>query len=749
MNDQTPRTEARAPHEASDIGRTQARNLDMFLAAQDAETPLTQYFQILLRRRWIVLATIVAALAVALFISMTTIRLYRSTASLEIAREASKIVDVKGVEPSSSVGNQEFYQTQYGLLKSRSLAEQVVRNLRLDDNDTFLYGYTGGSAADAAPGDRASQRQALQRRAIGLLQSHLTVAPVRNSSLVSVSFDSPDPELSKRVANSIAENFIASNLARRFDASAYARKFLEDRLAQVRAKLEESERSLVAYATRERLINVDEATVNADGQTTGNSRSLAAADLSALNAALVTAKAERIAAEARYAQTRNGGGQALSESFSDPAISSLRSLRSQLFAEYSKNLARFKPDYPSMIAQKQQIDEIDRQIVSQSGGIARSMRSEYQAAAERENALQSRVNGLKDSVLDNRARSIQYNIFQRDADTNRTLYDGLLQRYKEIGIAGGVGTNNVSIVDKAEAPRAPFTPRTMLNLLLGLLAGTVLGGLLAFLIEQLDESIVAPHDLEQKLGIPLLSSVPLVGEGEKPLDLLEDRKSPLSEAYLSIQTALRFSTNHGAPKSLLITSARASEGKSTTSVSIARNFASLGRKVALVDGDMRNPSLHRLLGLPNKQGLSDALAGADTPEKLMNATPYAGMSVMTAGPLPPNPAELLAGTRLAEVVQELLKTVDHVVIDGPPVMGLADAPLIATATEGTVFVIAAKETRAKAARISLRRLADTHAHIAGAVLTKFDVRQVGYDYAYSYEYGGGGQKKGLARLLSR
>jgi polysaccharide biosynthesis transport protein len=749
MNDQTTRLETRAPAGAEDSDRSKARNLDMFLASQDSETPLTQYFQILVRRRWIVLATIAAALALALFLSMTTTRLYRATATLEIAREASKVVDVKGVEPSSTVGNQEFYQTQYGLLKSRSLAEQVVRNLRLDDNDGFLYGYSGGSAPDASTADRATRRQALQRRATSLVQSHLLISPVRNSGLVAVSFDSPDPELSKRVANSIAENFIAANLARRFDASAYARRFLEERLAQTRAKLEESERSLVAYATRERLINVDEAAVNSDGQTSGAPRSLAAADLSALNTALVTAKSERIAAEARYGQARGSGGTSTTETFSDPAISALRSLRSQLYADYSKNLAKFKPDYPAMVAQKQQIDEIDRQISSQSGGIARSLRSEYLAAAERENALQARVNGLKDSVLDNRARSIQYNIYQRDADTNRTLYDGLLQRYKEIGIAGGVGTNNVSVVDKAEAPRAPFTPRTMFNLLLGLLAGTVLGGLLAFLIEQLDESIVAPHDLEQKLGIPLLGSVPLVGEGEKPLDLLEDRKSPLSEAYLSIQTALRFSTSHGAPRSLLVTSARAAEGKSTTSVSIARNFASLGRTVVLVDGDMRNPSLHRLMGLSNKQGLSDALAGANEPVKLMNATPYKGMSVITAGPLPPNPAELLAGTRLAEFVTELLKSVDHVVIDGPPVMGLADAPLIATAIEGTVFVIAAKETRAKAARIALRRLADTHAHIAGAVLTKFDVRQVGYDYAYSYEYGAAGPKKGLAKLLSR
>lgn len=747
MNDQATGMDTR-PAIASDKGaRLNASTLDQFLASQDAETPLTQYIGILLRRRWLVLGMILAGLAVGLFLAMTTTPLYRATATVEIAREASKVVDLKGVEPSSSGNNQEFYQTQYGLLKSRSLAEQVVRNLRLDDNDGFLYGYSGGAPADQNGADRAAIRKKLQSRAASIVQKHLTITPVRNSGLVSVSFDSPDPEISKKVANAIVENFISANLARRFDASAYARQFLEERLAQVRAKLEESERSLVAYATRERLVNVDEATAGTNGQSIGQTRSLAAADLGALNTELATARAERISAEARFTQARSGGGTT-TEALADPAVTALRSLRAQLFAEYSKGLAKFKPDYPTMVAQKQQIDEIDRQITGQSSGIARSVRGTYLAAVEREKALETKVNGLKDNVLDQRSRSIQYNIFQRDADTNRTLYDGLLQRYKEVGIAGGVGTNNVSIVDKAEAPRAPFTPRTMLNLLLGLLAGSLLGGLLAFLIEQLDESIVAPHDLEQKLGIPLLGSVPIVGEGEKPLELLDDRKSALSEAYLSIQTALRFSTSHGAPKSILVTSARASEGKSTTAVSIARNFATLGRKIILIDGDMRNPSLHRLLGLSNKQGLSDALAGANDIARLMQPSGYDNLTVVTAGPLPPNPAELLAGTRLADFVTELLKTFDHVVIDGPPVMGLADAPLIATAIEGTIFVIAAKETRAKAARISLRRLSDTHAHISGAVLTKFDARQVGYDYAYSYEYGGT-KKTGLAKLLSR
>lgn len=747
MNAQTISADATAPNPAGQARSVDDRALAAFIEETDRESPLTQYVQILLRRRWIVLAGVVLGLLAALYMTLTTTRLYRSTATVEILREATKIVDIKGAEPASNVGSLEFYQTQYGLLRSRALAEAVVRKLRLDDNETLLYGYGGGAPDAATEADRGAQRKQMLERATAIVKNNLTIDPTRNSSLVAVSFDSPDPELSRRVANSVVETFIESNLARRFDASAYARKFLEERLAQVRTRLEESERALVAYASRERIINLDAPSQSSDGQTRTQGQSLTATDLEALNTALATAKADRITAEARFAQARRGGGLSISESSQDSTISALRGARAQLSSEYQRNLSRLKPDYPSMVALRQQIQEIERQLGNQAGGIVGTVRSEYQAAQQREAALQRQVEGLKDNVLDLRRRSIQYNIYQRDADTNRILYDGLLQRYKEIGIAGGVGTNNVSIVDPAVAAKAPFTPQTGMNLLLGLLAGLLGGALFAFLIEQLDESIVAPHDLEKKLGVPLLGSIPRVADGETALEMLDDRKSPVSEAYISVQTSLRFATNHGTPRSLLLTSAKASEGKSTSSISLAKNFAALGRKVVLIDGDMRNPSVHKLFGLKNDQGLSDALAGSDDFAQLVHAASDANLFVIPSGPIPPNPAELLAGPRLRHLIERLLENYDQVIIDGPPIMGLADAPLIAANVEGTIFVIAAVETRARAARVALRRLVDVQANIVGAILTKFDARTVGYDYGYSYDYGD--RKSTVSKLLGR
>jgi capsular exopolysaccharide synthesis family protein len=578
--------------------------------------------------------------------------------------------------------------------------------------------------------------------------SHLNVTPVRASSLVSLTFDSPDRTLSAQVVNAIADAFIDSNLQRRYDATAYARQFLEKRLDQVRGKLEESERNLVAYAGREQIINLDSSNTSAEKATGSGGQSLVTADLSAINAALAQAKTDRVAAEAAYNQARAGGGLTTNQGATDAAISQLRATRAQLETEYSKKLSQFKPDYPEMQQIRLQITEITKQLAGESGNIVATLRNNYQSAMARENQLQGQVNGLKGDVLDLRRRSIQYNIYQRDVDTNRTLYDGLLQRYKEIGVAGGVGTNNVSIVDRALPPGGPFTPKTMTNLLLGILGGLLAGGVLAFMIDQLDESIISPHDLEKKLGIPLLGSIPVAPSSARILEMLEDRKSGLAEAYLSVQTALRFSTPRGAPRALLVTSARASEGKSTTAFAIAQNFASLGHKAILIDADMRRPSIHKMLELPNVQGLSDVLAGNDQIEELIQRTPLNNLFVMTSGPMPPNPSELLATARLATLVDKLLEYFDHVVIDSPPVMGLADAPLISSYVQATVFVIVAKETRAKAARVALRRLSDVHAHLIGAVLTKFNARQVGYEYGYSY-YGYGQEQLTLMDRAKR
>lgn len=707
--------------------------------AQEATAPLARYWQIVARWRWLIAASVVTAILIGAVITLSITPIYSAKATLEILREEAKVVDVKSVEPSTAMIDQEFYQTQYGLLRSRALAERVVRKLGLARDDRFigLYDQAAGDAwfGGASALNAREQAARRERTAIALVLANQSVSPVRASRLVDISFSSPDPEISRQIVDTWSENFIASTLERRFEASAYARRFLEDRLREVRDRLETSERGAVDYATRERIINVA-GPINADGRS--SEQSLVSTDLAAINQALNSATAERVAAQSKLAL---GTNRVSSEQVGNEVIAGLRRQGAEASAELARLSSQFKADYPPMVALRSQLAQIDQLTRREERRIADSLRTGYENARQRETILQARVAELKGGYLDNRRRAIQYNIFQRDVDTNRTLYDGLLQRYKEIGIAGGVGTNNVSIVDRAVLPIKPTSPRPLVNLAIAALAGLFIGLILAFVRDQIDETVSSPEQLEAKLGTPMLGTVPLLKVGTVE-EALTDRRSELSEAYFSVGTNLKFSTSHGVPRSLLITSSRPSEGKSTTAMSIARNLARLGRPVLLIDGDLRNPSLHRSLRLANRQGFSDALSGNDALATLIQSPDESNLRVMTSGPLPPNPAELLSVERLSQVIGMLLVDYGHVIIDGPPVLGLADAPLLGSHVESVVYVAEAHRTRLNVIRIALRRLLAARAHVLGVVITKFEPRRSSsgygddYGYAYSYRYGG-------------
>ena len=345
---------------------------------------------------------------------------------------------------------------------------------------------------------------------------------------------------------------------------------------------------------------------------------------------------------------------------------------------------------------------------------------------------------MKTDVLDLRRRSIQYNIYQRDADTNRQLYDALLQRYKEIGIAGGVGTNNISVVDSPEVPASPSSPKLAINLLIALISGLAIGVGAAWVMEQIDQGIADPDEIKSELHLPLLGTIPKILTGA-PLSLLDDRKSMISEAYTSIQTNLSFSTDHGLPRSIAITSTRPAEGKSTSAFALALSMARLSRRVLLVDGDMRSPSVHHLLGIENRNGLSNFLAGDEDWQSLVRPSGHENLSIMTSGPLPPSAPDLLIGNRFEHLLAELLDQFDNIVIDSPPVMGLADAPLIGTKVEGMVYVVESHSTQKGMVLVALSRLRATKTALVGVILTKFDAKRAhyGYDYNYGYGYGYG------------
>ena len=748
---QLPATQDEERRQALAAVRSQALSLDLRAqdnAADGDEIDLLSYWRILVKRRWTVLGALGIVLVATLVGTLLMTPIYRATTSLQIERDTIKVVDVEGVSPVEGGAGADFYQTQYELLKSRALAQRVASQLALAEGETLeqlsppspwaaLRGlFTGGGDE----GDEQTEAELASRdsAATTFIMRGLTIEPVRNSRLVRVHFDSPDPAFSQRAANALAEAYIASNLERRFDSSAYAKTYLEDRLQELRLKLEDSERELVAFAQKEQIVG--------SGDSNGN---LSEQDLGSLNAALSQARQDRIKAEARWRQAQASRGTVLLGEIGEASIiKGLQETRGKLMADYQDKLRLYKPGFPLMQQLKGQIDEVERQIAAEVGNIKAAIQAEFLAAQEQERLLSEQMSLVKNDVLDLQSRSIQYNILKREVDTNRELYDGLLQRYKEIGVAAGVSNNNISVVDLAQNGYK-FKPSLTRNLALGLLAGLMLGVLLALAFEYLDDTLKAPEDVEKQLGLSVLGVIPLLKAPMTPAKALEDPRSAFAESYRSVRTALQFATDTGVPRSLLITSSTPSEGKSTTALTLARNFAQLGKRVLIIDADLRNPSLHRTLGVDNSAGLSNYLAGAVKATEVIHATDTPGLMYMSTGPLPPNPAELLMGPKMLSLISIAREKFDQLIIDGPPVMGLADAPILGNLANGTLLVVEAGETRITVARNALKRLLAARAHVVGGLLTKFSSKHAGYGYGYGaynyYSYGGQDEQKKLGR----
>lgn len=696
------------------------------------ETPLLlQYWQTMLRWKWVIGGIIAAAIAAGIIITLLTTPVYTATARVEISREQQNVTSVEGLESRDASRDDEFYQTQYSLLTARSLAERVARTMRLSANDAFFAAHgvepEGGILFGGA--DRPLSRDERQRRerlAVDLLLDNVTISPINRSRLVDVRYTSAAPHLSADIANAWTQQFIAQSLDRRFASTADARRFLESRLADLGQRLEASERAVVGYAAQRNIVSLGR-TTGPDGRTEAD-RTLVAADLQAINDALAQATAQRIEAESRLRSTG-----ATREAVSSQTLAGLRQRRAEAGAERARLLVQFEPGYPAVQALEQQIRDLDQSIEREESRVSTIRSREYQEAVSREESLRRRVTELTGDLTQQRRDSIQYNIYQREADTNRQLYDSLLQRYKEIGVAG-VSLSNISVVDAARVPDSPSSPKIMINLALALIGGLGLAFLTVLGLEQIDEGLRDPANTEKLLGLPLLGSVPDLADGE-PVQALMDAKSELSEAYLSIQSSLAFSTEHGFPTALMLTSTRPAEGKSTSALGLATMLSRTGKKVLLIDADMRSPSIHEFFGHSNAAGLSNYLSGDPDWRRLVQPAGHNGLMFLAAGPTPPNAAELLSGDRMSLLVREMQASFDHIVVDSPPILGLADAPLLSRAVEGCAFVVEAEGVPVRGLRTALARLRQAQARIYGVIVSRFNQDRAGYGYGYGYGYG--------------
>lgn len=693
-------------------------------APASATVDVRALYQILRRNAVIILGVLALTIAMGLLVTLLTEPTYKATASIEIDQESQRILASQDVQTSSYADADRFLQTQTEVLLSRAMGLRVAQALDLVGNSTFFAQM--GEEAPASFG--SSTRTAEQRRAtVGLLLRNLEVTLPQDSRVADITFYSPDAALAARIANAYASQFIRYNLERKFQTSDYARSFLSKQLAATKGRLEASERALNNYARQAGIIKTGD---------TAASQSILTSSLVQMNQAANNAEADRIQAEEKWKSAARTPLMSIPEVLSNSAVQNLLQQRAQREAELSNLLALHREEYPTVKNLRAQVSELDEQIATLANSIKTSIRDRYVAAREQEGSIKTQVNALKGESLAEQDRGVQYNILAREADTNRTLYEGLLQRYKEVSAESGITSNNISVIDQAQTPSAPSSPNLILNLAIAVLGGLAIAAGLVFIREQVDDVVREPTDVESKLGLPLLGVVPRVGADEIPEEQLRLPRSTLSEAYHALRTSLMHSTPTGLPRTMVVTSSRASEGKSTTSFALAFDLARLGLKVALIDTDLRRPSLHRTLKVKNEVGLSTLLTHNCTLEDAMRPVGEedAPIRFVSAGPIPPSPTELLASRGMTELLAQLSDQFDVVVLDGPPVLGLADAPILAVLADATLLVVEANNGSRGATKSAIRRLQAAHANVLGAILTKFDPRKSSASSYYEYEY---------------
>ncbi len=692
---------------------------------------LQRYVRIFLKRKWLILGLSFFFFSMGTLYALLKTPRYTSTVSVQIDRESSKVLDGGSTAPAAPSGQEglEFQRTQFELLRSRAMAQRVVTALQLHEDEHFLKpknilatGWIKQLFSSDGTEETSASRQAA---AVEIVGENIDIRPVAGSRLVNLHFTDASPTRAQRIANAYADAYVASNLDKRFEANSYAKIFLEDQSKQLKLRLEESENALLEFAEREKIVQVTD------------KASFAENNLSAANTSLGQLVSERVRNEQSWQQVENATDINLSQLMSSGIVDGLRARRNELKRDYEEKLGTYKPSYPAMVEISSKIKEIDRQLATEVSAIKASLKAAYESSLHQENEMRERIDTLRTEVLELQKKGIQNNILKREVETNRGLYNSILQRYKEVDVASGVGTNNIFIVDRALVPITPSEPRLVRVLILALILGLGAGIGAAYLLEVFDDRVRSPADMEQVAHLPTLGIIPLVRSEAAMFEELADPRSAISEAYRSLATALQFSTEYGLPRSIMVASAGPSEGKSSTALAIARHFATMGMKVLLVDADMRKPSLHTKLGQGNLVGLSNYLTGAATPPQVLQKTDHNNLAFIASGPLPPNAGDLLGGTRIFSMMSVGSEIFDLIVIDSPPLLGLADAQLLANAAQATIFVAGSGQSRKGMIQAALRRLQLARVTPIGIVLTKFDNKALGYGYAYGYGYGYG------------
>ena len=718
------------------------------------EPKLGDYVLILRKHKWLILAF---TLAVVTIVTITTVRMqpvYEATARIEIDRENTELTNFtsNGGDGSSYEDTDDmddYIETQSKILMSETVALETIRSVGLENYPE--YGGQPGKPADASMGGANQPRPA----ALEAFLRNLSVTRVPNSRLLDVTFAANDPQLAARVANAQIKNFIDQNYQSKYEATSQASQWLSGQLDEMKVKEENDENASLAYERDNQIWTVDE------------KQDISTEKLGEIEKELTDAQADRISKEAVYELAQAGNYDAIPEVRESTVIQDILKQEGQLNADYADALAQYGPKFPKVIRLQAQIKQLDDMINREKENIANQVEAEFRGARQKEMLLQQALDEQKAEANTAAEKLVQYNILQREADADKDLYDGMLQKLKEAGIQAGLRSSNIRVVDPALVPSSPSRPQKGHNILLGLLVGLVGGVGLALLREFMDNTIKTPDDVEMIARLPSLAVVPAFtsgnghnhgrfsrllrsgtnGGGEGNVEMISHNlpQSQMSEAFRALRTSLLLSQAEHPPQVILMTSALPGEGKTTSAVNLAVTLAQLGDRTLLVDADLRKPGINRALSLMDGKhaGLSSYLAGVSSLDLITVPHPaIANLAAIPTGPIPPNPADLLSSRRLAELVLELRKRYKFVVIDSPPIMAATDAVILSVLVDGVLLVARSHVTPKEAFSRSRDLLVSVNSRILGVVLNAVDGRSPNNYYTYRYyPYADGGLHK--------
>jgi len=729
---------------------------------------LLGYWRVIVARRWLIIATFLTIVTATAIYTFKETPIYKATASIQIDRENPNILSFKDVYQIET-STDDTLRTQHEVLKSRSLVRRVIEEMKLDQKEEFARQSTGVtdslmSSIRSFFSPKVSDEADRLRPIIDRYLDHLEVAPVRLARLVKVSFESKDPVLAAQVINAHVRLFIERNLQFKVEATQEASNFLDDNLGTLKGKLEKSEDRLQEYSRQNEILFTEE------GKNTATEK------LRQLEEEYTKAVGDRIQKESYNRLVQIGNSDSLPQLIGNNLIGDLTGKLADLQRQEAEMSVTFRPDYPARQRLRGQIIQIGSSIQSEKVRVVTMIQSEYAASVERERLLAGELEKQRGLVEKINQQIIQYNILKREGDSIKELYDGLLKRQKEAVVSAGLTASNIHPVDRAEVPPRPVRPRKTLNLFLGMVSGLLCGLGFAFFQEYLDSTLKAPEDVSRYLNVPILGIVPklqstlgkkgysygaytkaylpaarpkeISAEKIDNVDLIvhEAPSSLMAEAYRSVRTSLLLSSPGRPPRTIVVTSASPSEGKTVTAVNLAISLTQTGAKVALIDADMRKPRVDAVFGLGNSIGLSAFLTGGALLKEILHQTSIPGLFVIPCGVRPPNPGELVLSSGFKQMIEVVAQFFDYVVMDTPPVCTVSDARVLGAVADSTILVVKAFSTSRHQGRDAATHLINAHARIAGVVLNDLDVRRPSYYSGYSYsgsynpygQYGGYG-----------